>query len=394
MNPKHITEKKIKQKTAIIILAYADYESLELALATHARFTVDSGVPIYILQNGRGTYDTERTYSVGRRYESLYPNTVRVITHIPPQKPYLSIKQLLHDDIFSQYEYIIKLDDDVMVLTPNWVDQLIDCYLKSYEKDSDNLAYVTSLVNNNPFGFKTLIESCEELSREYFEKLARPHLIGCAPDDNYNPYQIVSKDTVFGGGFGTIWRLPYVARWLHEKTTMNPSYYIDSVKKLGTVEVNAKERYSINCMLFEKSLWDDIGDGGTDDEHMLHVYCLLKRKRIFANLAVPMIHIAFYSQREEVRDMLPQIRNVFTDFLALPFPISLCNDRLREIENRLRFMESNQVRFVENSRMHFEPAERHKTLPQLLRGGVQCYREHGFKYTFNRGLVHLHLKKK
>ena len=55
---------QIKSKLAIVILAYSDYESLELALATHAKFSTQAGIKIYILQNGRGTYDCERTYSV------------------------------------------------------------------------------------------------------------------------------------------------------------------------------------------------------------------------------------------------------------------------------------------------------------------------------------------
>ena len=31
-------------------------------------------------------------------------------------------------------------------------------------------------------------------------------------------------------------------------------------------------------------------------------------------------------------------------------------------------------------------------IPRKIRGGIKCYREHGIKYTFNRMLVHLHLK--
>lgn len=377
-----LTREKIKSQIAIVILAFAEYESLELALATHAKFTVESGVPIYILQNGRGTYDTERTYSVGKRYANLFPDTIKVVTHIPPQKPYFAIKQLFHDPIFSKYKYIIKLDDDVMVLTPDWVDKLIDCYVQSFEQEGNNLAYVTSLVNNNPFGFKKIIESNNDLSQEYYERLARPHIIGCSPDDSYNPFRIVPKETIFGGGFGTIWSLPYVARWLHEKTTMKPHAFIGNTQDMKIVEVNSKERYSINCMLFAKDLWDDIDDGGSDDEHMAHVYCMLNKKKIFADLSIPMVHIAFYSQREELRDMISQIREVYTDFLSLPFPIAICNDRMIEIENRLRYYEKNVT-----------PANGENKITKKLKGGIQCYHEHGFRYTFNRGLVHLHLKK-
>lgn len=382
MKPECLTRETVKSQTAIVILAYADYESLELSLATHAKFTAESGLPIYILQNGRGTYDTERTLSVGKRYETLYPGIVKVITHIPPQKPYKAIRQLFHDPVFSKYQYVIKLDDDVMVLTPGWVDRLMDCYFRSYEEAGDDLAYVTSLVNNNPFGFKRLIENCGELSEEYFTCLARPHLVGRAADDAYNPYRIIPKETVFGGGFGTVWRLPYLARWLHEKTTMRPEYYIGISKEYGVTEVDARERYSINCMLFNKDLWDEIYSGSDDDEHMLHVYCMLNKKRIIADLSVPMVHLAFYSQRNEVRDMIPQIREVYTEFLNLPFPIAMCGDRMIEIENRLRFMEKNLT--IKPLRLFGQKLKR------TICSGIRCYREHGFRYTANRLLVHRH----
>lgn len=374
----------VKAKTAIVLLAYADYESLELALATHARHTVDSGLPIFILQNGRGTYDTERTCAVGKRYEALFPGTVRLVTHIPPQEPYTAIQKLLHDPLFAAYDYVIKLDDDVMTLTPDWVDKLIDCYVQAYAQSGDRLAYVTPLVNNNPFGFKRLIESSDELSREYFARLARPHRIGCGPEDSFNPYRLVAKEEIYDGGFGTIWQLPYIARWLHEKTTLRPDDYIRLTRDLPTVQVDANQRYSINCMLFAKGLWDDMREGGGGDEHMLHAYCLLHKKEIYAVLSVPMVHLAFYSQREEIRDMMPKIREVYTAYLALPFPIAICGDRMIEIENRLRFMETNAPRA--------RGAAGKKSLLKKLKGGIQCYREHGFAYTFHRGLVHLHLK--
>lgn len=376
-----LTRESVKAQTAIVVLAYADYESLELALASHAKFTVDSGVPIYILQNGRGTYDTDRTCSVGKRYQSLFPETIKVITDILPQKPYAAIKQLFHEELFSKYRYIIKLDDDVMVLTPDWVDKLIDTYIQASEQEGESLAYVTSLVNNNPYGFKKLVDSYEELSDEYFTRLARRHLVGCAPDDSYNPYRIVPKETIYDGGFGTVWQLPYLGRWIHEKTTLQPEHYIERTQNLPVEEIDSRKRYSINCMMFEKKLWEEVYNGGGDDEHMFHVYCMLNGKKIYANLAVPMVHLAFASQREEIRDMIPRIRDVYTSFLALPFPIALCGDRQIEIENRFRYLEKNKKTGTGGK------------MVKKLRGGIQCYQEHGLKYTVNRTLVHLHVKK-
>ncbi len=354
MDNYRVTSQEIKERTAIVLLAYSDYESLELSLATHARYSVNSGIPLYILQNGRGTYDTERTYAVGKKYENLFPRCIKVIDHIPPQKPYLAIRQLFEDKVFSDYEYIIKLDDDVMVLTPDWIDKLVDCYCKAYRENGESLAYVTSLVNNNPFGFKMLIDHCDELAQEYFGKIAREHIVGAYRDDNANPYRLVSKDQVYGGGFGTVWKLPYVARWVHQKTTLDPEYYISITKDLGYEEVNAKERYSINCMLFNKKMWSEISDGRTDDEQLWHEYCLFKGKKIYADLSIPMIHIAFYSQREEIRDMIPAIRNFYREYLSLPFPISLCDNKLVDIENRIRYMETRTTATNNNIYYDFE----------------------------------------
>lgn len=46
----------IINKTAIVILSYADFESLEISLAMHAKYN-SHNADIFILQNGRGTYD-------------------------------------------------------------------------------------------------------------------------------------------------------------------------------------------------------------------------------------------------------------------------------------------------------------------------------------------------
>lgn len=62
---------KIINKTTIVILAYTDFESLEISLSLHAKYN-NHNADIFILQNGRGTYDTERTYRIAKRYENLY----------------------------------------------------------------------------------------------------------------------------------------------------------------------------------------------------------------------------------------------------------------------------------------------------------------------------------
>ena len=337
-----------KRRTAIVILAYADYESLELAMASHARFSTDAGIDIYILQNGRGSYDCERTYAVAKRYKYLYPDTIHVVDDIKPGSPFHSLRTLFNSKRFERYDHIIKLDDDVMVLTPDWADKLISCYMESRESCGDSLAYVTSLVNNNTFGFKQIIDSSKELSEEYFSKIARRHYVGHdAANDTYAPHRILPKEVISTGANGTIWRYPYIARWLHRETSLRPEQYIKLSEGLGRADVNNKERYSINCVLFEKKLWTEeipkADPESADDEHLLHAYCLKYNKRIIAELSVPMIHLFFFSQRDECRDMIDEFRACYTGFFKLPFPIALCDNRLVELENRMRYLEEHGI---------------------------------------------------
>ena len=134
----------------------------------------------------------------------LFPDQIFVVDNIKPNYPYLSIKELLNSNQFKQYEYIIKLDDDLIVLTDNWIDKLCKLYLNKKDLHKDNLAYVTPLINNNPYGFKKIIELSKELNNEYFNKIARKHFIGLQQDFSYGPYRIVDKNTISSGTCGTI----------------------------------------------------------------------------------------------------------------------------------------------------------------------------------------------
>lgn len=328
----------IKNKTAIIILAYADYESLEITLACHAKF-LDKESKIFILQNGRGTYDCERTYEVAKRYETLFPKNIEVVDDIPPQKPYFAIKKLLKSKRMQEYTHICKLDDDVFPLTENWFEHLCNTYDKQEEILGDKLGYVTSLVNNNPWGTKQVMDMMG-LYNEYLHKYSRDHYAGFEKNNKYVPLKFVKKGEFNDGGAGTIWKLAYVARWIHKETTLQPDKFIEATKNKGIAEVNNLERYSINCMIFKKNFWNDIDIDSFDDEHQVHIYCKKNDKKIIADLEVPMVHLFFYPQRNENRDLIAPILDYYQEWLNLIFPISLCNNKNLEIEKRLRFLET------------------------------------------------------
>ena len=157
-----------------------------------------------------------------------------------------------------------------------------------------------------------------------------------------------------------------------------PQEYIKLSKSLGVESVNNKERYSINCLLFEKQLWTNelsrVEPFSYDDEHLLQAYCIKHNKQILAELSIPMVHLFFFSQREACRDMMEHFRECYKDFLGLPFPITTHGDRAAEIENRLRFIEQKLFppRTVSNSR---------RKSKNIIAGGMRCIQENGLKYT-------------
>ena len=331
----------LDKKTAIVLLCHSDYESLEVGLACYAKF-LPKGVKLFLLQNGRQTYDCERTLRVARRFASMYPRQIEVVDWIEPQVPYRAIRELLNSDRMREYEFICKVDDDCFPLTADWFDKLCALYEDQYGRYGCALAYVTSLVNNNPYGFKQLVMRTK-LKDEYFDKVAMEHEVGIKWH-KYAPHAIIPKTEIYSGANGTVWGYPYIARWVHEKTTLKPDEYIEMARNLPVDYVNAEERYSINCMLFHKWLWNAVysptSDYDWDDEHMVHQYCRNNKKVIAADLSIPMVHLYFGSQREENRDMNPRFADCYGKWLGHPYPISVCPNKDYEMESRVRFLET------------------------------------------------------
>lgn len=342
-------------KLAILLLACRDYEAMELSLACHAAH-LPRGVPFFILQNCRGNYDAERTLSVARRYEQLFPRSITVVDDIPPDVPYRSIARLLTSDRFSDIELVCKVDDDAFPLRAGWLDTLVETYREVVSKTGRPLAYVTPLINNNTWGFAQVLDALG-LREAYIREVAIEHRVGVG--NTSDPYRILPKQEIFTGTNGTVWGYPHIARWLHQCTTLDPDRYVAATTGLSNCRVPSEDRYSIGCILFHKSLWPLIDDGGHDDEHMLHQYCRRESARIVCARSVPFVHLAYFSQREENRDLIEAARVVYEPRLGLPFPIMMRQSRLLEIEARLRFLEGQGLGSAPPL-----PAE-HKPFPEI-----------------------------
>lgn len=331
--------------TAIILLAYADYEALEISLANYGKH-FKNGVKLFILWNGRNTFDTEYVYKVAKRYQNLYPNNIVVVDNIAPQKPYFAIRELINSDRLKGFDYICKVDDDVFPINDDWLEKLCAEYNNQYKKYGDKLAYISGLVNNNPFGFKQIIDRSEDLASEYYGKIARDHIAGNHEKNDYYPgLHNVKASEIDDDVCGTIWQLPYIVKWLHRKTTMMPQEYSKMTANWPAVEVGDK-RYSINVMLFKKEYWDDIYNEdvkpSNDDELLSEQYCKKNHKKVVVDLSNPFVHLAFFSQKDEMRSMMPEIRVVYEDYLQHSYSIAIQPDKLTIMEDRMRYIDNNE----------------------------------------------------
>jgi len=339
------------KKIAVLMLACQDYEAMELALACHMTYG-DLNTPFFILQNCKGNYDAQRALQVAKRYQNLYPKQIHVIDDIGPSFPYKSISHLLESAIFKEFDLICKVDDDAFPIAPNWLEKLRSLWLSKKDEYQDQLAYVTPLINNNTWGFQEILKIMD-LEQVYFDKYARDHYTGPANDRKFNLASSIST-----GQDGTIWQFPYLARWIHERTTLDPDSFVAATKNLKPVAIPSDDRYSIGCIFFEKELWWKIDDGGSDDEHMLHKFCKNNSLKIFCERSTPFVHMSYFSQRGENRDITETAKELYQNRLNLPYPIGLKKNRLLEIEERLRWLEANKVINKDpNTNLHTEPME-------------------------------------
>lgn len=326
------------------MLACRDYESMEIALACHMAYR-DDGVPFFILLNCHGGYDAERVRDVAKRYENLFPNTIRIIDNLPPAAPYLSISRALQTRELEPYPLIFKVDDDSFPIHPGWLPEVVSGWENAYKLYGNQLAYVTPLINNNTWGFRETIRVLN-LEDEYFGVIAREHRVGSG--SKRHPRRVLSASEIDTGGYGTIWSSPHVARWLHTHTTLEPERFIQATVDLEPVLIPSQDRYSIGGILFSRSLWSEISDGSNDDENMLHKFCSSNDKKIVCVRNVPFVHLTYFSQREENRDILPKCLSVYSERCGHTFPVGLYQDRLNEIEARLRWMEKRGLKYRAN----------------------------------------------
>lgn len=289
--------------TAILLLTCNDFEAMEIVVDRLLR-TTPSQVPIYILSNCPGLPGANVCADMARMASQAHFGRVRHITPNQCKPAYFGIRDAIAQSIDETY--IVKFDDDVFPLAEGWLEALAETYAR---QDPDTIAYVTGLVNNNPYGFSRLIQ-LPELKDRYHEMMGQRHAAG-AQIPQYDDVRIYEAGEVNPGSHGTVWQFPQLARWIHEETTLQPDRYAKMVSKLGEVQLDPSIRYSINVMYFHRDLWAAVDHGGIDDEEMFNIYCTKHDKQVIVRENTPFIHLYFGPQKQYLKDLLPQLRETY-----------------------------------------------------------------------------------
>jgi hypothetical protein len=333
-----------KTNRAVIILAAFDFESLQLTLNAIDQ-TLEKDEKVVLILNGRRCFKDQIVETIGRIWAAKNPNYRFVVRPLcSGREPYYAIKEVLENfDELKNVQFIAKIDDDLIPLKRGWLDELEDVFVNN-NKNND-IGFVTSLINNNAWGFKKIVELYNKQD-EYNQIMNY---------DSYHnlPKEVLKKGLISDGLDGTVWQYPYVAKWIHSWTSLEIPKFIEKTSNLNIEEIPLKTHYSIGCMYFEKKLWsslEPIEEGTTFDEMLINKYCLKYRKRKISLLSQPMLHLFYFTQRVCNRDILPLIANslsqYFDDDSFINIRYQTLEERIIELQEELTNKENSIKQYV------------------------------------------------
>ncbi|RZK11108.1 MAG: hypothetical protein EOO46_07975 [Flavobacterium sp.] len=289
-----------KTNRVVLLLAAYDFESLHLTLES-LNHTLDYDENVVIVLNGKRGIRSSIVEEVAREWCQQSENRYVVKPLNYGLDAYNSISEVIHKfPLLQNVEFICKIDDDLIPVKKGWVDNLHQAYLK-LEKQYREIGFVTSLINNNAWGFKRLIDIYKK--KEEYEDIMN--------FESHSYDGIVNAKGIAEGRLGSVWQYPYLAKWVHTWTLYSIKDFIAKTADLGIEEIGLDTYYSIGCIFFRKSLWSSLPLLGSDssfDELLIHEYCNKFNLRKFALMNEPMGHLFYYTQRIPNRLILPKIK--------------------------------------------------------------------------------------
>lgn len=295
-----------KEKRVVLLLAAYDFESLHLTLESLSH-TLDQEEKVVIVLNGKRGIRSSIVEDVAREWCEGCDNRYVVKPYNYGLDAYTSISEVIEKfPVVSNAEFICKIDDDLIPLKKGWVDNLHQAYI-DLEKKQRNIGFVTSLINNNAWGFKRLVELYKK-GDEYQSIMNF---------ESHSGTGVVEAGKMAEGRLGSVWQYPYLAKWIHGWTLGSIEAYITKTKDLGIDEVDINTHYSIGCIFIRKELWLSFPSLGLEskfDEYLIHEYCKKFNLKKFAVMNEPMGHLFYYNQRIANRLILPDIKKSLANY--------------------------------------------------------------------------------
>lgn len=319
---------------ALIILVSYEYESLQLTLKA-LNHTLNSLEKVVIILNGRSNYSGMLVERICREWAALdHIHRFVVRPLCAGEKAYWAIKEILEEfEPIKNTKYICKIDDDIIPLKKDWMNSLANAY-SLQETFGGNTGFVTGLINNNNWGFAELIDIFNK--REEYGQINNYKSLS----ESLSGGGIINEKEIANGAFGSVWKHPYLAWWIHQWTSLCPNDFINKTMDLGLKEIPEDIHYSIGCIFFEKSFWLQLQSPNNKeiaiDELMLHKLCIESRLKKWALMNEPIIHLFYYTQRLSNKDILPSIAKS----LSIYFQDSAFNNiRQMTLEDRFIILE-------------------------------------------------------
>ena len=291
-----------KTDRAIVLLAAYDSQALFLALQSLSK-TIDDDETVVIVLNGKRGIRSAKVEDVAREWSHNFVNRhiVRPLNY--GNDPYNSIKEVIEGfEPLSKVKYICKIDDDLIPLKKGWLDALHASFV-----NNENVGFVTSLINNNAWGFSELVNIFSK-KKEYNQIMNYPSISG---EGN------VQTNEIANGLCGTIWQYPYIAKWCHKWTLLDINNFIKKTENLENKEISIDTHYSIGCIFIEKNTWSllkDINKRVNFDELALHLYCRENKLKKIAVMSQPMGHLYYFIQRKANADLMLEFAESLADY--------------------------------------------------------------------------------
>ena len=327
-----------KGSIALVVPYGKDYDCLELSLACHSKFSIEDAV-IFFVQVCFDDYESKRSRALIESYQKLYPHRMEVLDSQRAESSELILKNYFNLDLFKDFDFVAICNERLLILQPHWLQGLKESFIKH---ESDNLAYITPFINNNPATLRLTLDLME-LTEEYFEKVAHDHLVGLSENFSYAPYRVLPKDIICLDGYGTLYNCPHISYWLHEKSSFAFDKLLHRCKEAGVRNIDNHKLYFADLLLSRVSFFKDIlsSDEEFDMNVRLQRYCLKNGSHIVLDTSCVAINMFYDNQRVVNGGLIKGFQKLVLSKLGnVPLSYTIKYDEIARLGDRVKYFES------------------------------------------------------